>query len=153
MRKLSFILLVSVVAACAYADSETITSNMMKIDNITTFCTGGLVVVESAMLLFGMNYPAVSSWSTPKNLIFAISDVVLGGTLIYYSLSGRPFGNNWLYYTVMAALVLGHIYREIEFVGKFDEPFLNNTPLFILNNVRIGLLAASAGLTISLAIQ
>ena len=121
--------------------------NLYQIKNAAQLCAGGLIAIESSLLLFGMNYPSVSDWSSTKNVAFAVSDVILGSSLIYYSLSKIDIPKSLIYLTY-SLLFSTHIYRNFELIPILSEnKFCHNTPLYILNNVRIGLLATGLGLT------
>jgi len=120
-------------------------------EDFTLLCTGGLILTESALLLAGMNIPEPSPWSNGKNITLAASDILLGGTLVWFSLSGTDYRENPLYYGVLLALGVTHLYREGEyFLARDSQPFAANLPLFLLNNVRLGLIGGSLGLSLSL---
>ena len=124
--------------------------NLSKAQDITQICAGGLIVVESSLLLFGMNYPSASDWSTPKNIAFSISDILLGSSLIYYSLAKNDVPKGLVYITY-GLLLATHVYRDFELMPSLStDRFCKNTPLYVFNNLRIGLLSSGLGLSISL---
>ncbi len=145
-KPILFLVLSILLINISFAGEET-DMNLVKIQNITQICAGGLIAVESLLLLFGMNYPTISNWSSVKNITFAVSDVILGSSLIYYSLSKNDIPISLIYLTY-GLLFSTHIYRNFELIPILsDNKFCHNTPLYILNNVRIGLLATGLGLT------
>jgi len=139
---LMFSLLFEIIA------EEKKTMNSTIIQNGLTFTAGGLIAVESTLLLIGMNIPEISPWTNIKNTPLALSDILLGGLLIYFSLSGNEYHSNPWYYFSIGLLMATHLYRDAEFFSSINEPFIHNKPLFILNNVRLGLLGGSLGLSI-----
>jgi hypothetical protein len=94
-----------------------------------------------------MNYPTISNWSSVKNITFGVSDIVLGSSLIYFSISEKNISSS-LIYLAYGLLLTTHIYRSFEIVPVLSEnKFCHNAPLYILNNIRIGLLMTGIGLT------
>lgn len=148
MKKSMFFLLLLIIPINISVAEEEVEMSLNQIQNINQICAGGLIAVESSLLLFGMNYPAVTDWSSVKNISFALSDIVLGSSLIFYSLSEKTLPPSILYLTY-GLLLSTHIYRSFEIVPILSEnKFCHNTPLYILNNIRIGLLATGLGLTV-----
>ena len=123
--------------------------NLQLIDNIFTFSAGALVCVESAILLVGMNLPRPSSWSSPLNVAFAVSDIIIGGCLVYVSLSGTSYNVNLLFFIGIGILILTHGFRTVQYLIPDSNPFTANLPLFIFNNVRLLLLGTSFGISLS----
>ena len=123
-------------------------SGSNKPERVFLFATGSLIMVESALLLAGMNLPAPGSWSHPVNLTLGTTDVLMGAGLIAYALySGDP-GQSPLYWTLIGLLTATHLYRDYQYAAVPD-PFCFNTPLLVLNNIRLGLLAASGGISLA----
>lgn len=135
---------------CGITAEENNSMNRSIIQNGLTLAAGGLIAVESSLLLIGMNLPEISSWTNARNTTMALSDILLGGLLIYFSLSGRDYDNNPWYYVSMGLLLVTHFYRDAECFSTINDPFIHNRPLFILNNVRLGLLGGSLGIAIHL---
>jgi hypothetical protein len=146
------VLFAIVVVENEYSEEKHIMNNWSDINNLSTLAAGSLIVVESGLLLYGMNFPKTSEWTGLKNNGIAISDIILGGSLIYYSLSNRNYSNDVWYYVIISSLLVSHGYREYEYIKGTPNSFTANTPLFILNNVRIGLIGASLGLNIKVAL-
>jgi hypothetical protein len=153
-RKALFVFnLLCFVGFMSFCEDINTMRNWNDINNLATLAAGSLIVVESGLLLYGMNFPESSDWTGIKNNGLAISDIILGGTLIYYSFSQKTYSNDLLYYLVISSLLVTHGYRDLEYLGKTNNPFIANTPLFILNNVRIGLLGTSLAMNIEIPIN
>jgi hypothetical protein len=152
-RKYLFVVLFAIIVATnEYSEGNQIMNNWTDINNLSTLAAGSLIVIESGLLLYGMNFPNISEWTGIKNNGIAISDIILGGLLVYYSLSSRNYTKDVWYYLVISSLSLTHGYREYEYLKGTTNSFTANIPLFILNNVRIGLIGASLGLNIKIAL-
>jgi hypothetical protein len=120
------------------------------INRITLLSTSAIIVGESLLLSAGMNIPGPSEWSTFKNMGFAVSDIIIGGILIYLSLFEPKMENSTAYYLLTSALLVSHGFREYEYLAGQNNAFCANTPLFVLNNVRLAGLGTSLGLSLSL---
>jgi len=118
---------------------------------ITTLAAGTLVAGESLLLLAGMNYPHVSSWSTPRNLLLAGSDIALGSLLVFQSLSSRNFSISPIFYISACILLATHGFREYEYFNNLENPFCTNRALFMMNNIKIGLIGSSLTLAFRLS--
>jgi hypothetical protein len=82
----------------------------------------------------------------------ALSDVVLGSVLIGLAVFDlRPQESLW-YYGVSTVLILTHIWRTVDYLGPRENAFCANTPLFVLNNIRLGLTAGGLGFSLLLKI-
>jgi hypothetical protein len=114
-------------------------------DQIVVACAGGLIAGESALLLFGMNFPSITPWSTARNIVLAVTDIILGALMVCISVFEKKYLNAWPFYAAVAVLLSTHLYREVEHLGKSGERFIINSALFVFNNIRIGLLVASLG--------
>jgi hypothetical protein len=110
---------------------------------IIAVCAGGLIAGESALLLFRMNYPSTTFWSTAKNTVLAVTDIILGALLVFISVFEKRYLYTWPFYATVAVLLSTHLYREIEHLEKSGKRFTMNIALFVFNNVRICLLLAS----------
>ncbi len=122
---------------------------LTQLADIAALCAGALVLGESALLLIGMNVPSVSPWSTPRNLLLASSDVVLGGVITGLALAGRASGGGGLFYAATAALLVTHVFRDAELVLGLSRPFAANPALTVFNNIRLALVGLSFGLTLA----
>jgi hypothetical protein len=127
---------------------EDYSMNLQTVNNTTQFITGGLILVESMLILGGTNIPRISPWANAKNLTLAISDITMGAILMYYALQPSQ-SNSAITFVMLSTLAATHIYRDMEYFGSSSaQPFLFNEPLMVLNNVRLGLTMASMGLGI-----
>ncbi len=114
-------------------------------ERILSICAGGLISGESALLLFGMTIPSVAPWSTIKNITLAATDIALGLLLACLALFGGLHSPVWLFCGAVGVLLVTHSIREVEYLAGSGKPFAKNVGLFVFNNVRICLLAASLG--------
>lgn len=114
-------------------------------EKILVVCAGGLISGESALLLFGMMYPSIAPWSTAKNVALALTDIGLGALLAFLALFGGSHALGWLFCGAVGVLLATHSFREVEFLAGSGKRFAMNVGLFVFNNVRICLLAASLG--------
>ncbi len=119
-----------------------------QLHEISTLCAASLVIGESALLLFGMNVPTVSSWSTRRNITLAASDILLGGILACAAVAGRAAGGGWVYLVAACVLVASHLFRDVEYAAGWQEPFAGSPALLVFNNVRLVLLGMSLALTL-----
>lgn len=141
---LTLCILMNVIMASA-EENENVSTD--KLNTVVQICTGSLIAIESSLLLFGMNYPAATDWSSAKNISFAVSDILLGSFLIYGSVTGKEIPASLIFATY-GLLLSTHVFRDIEPFTKYAENrFCHNTPLYVLNNIRIGLLTAGVGLS------
>ena len=112
---------------------------------ILAVCAGGLISGESALLLFGMAFPFVTTWLTIKNVALALVDIALGALLAFASILGADHSPGWFFYGAIGVLLISHSIREIEYIAGSGGRFAANIGLFVFNNIRIALLAASLG--------
>jgi hypothetical protein len=125
-------------------------SNIETVNRITLLSTSSVIAGESLLLLIGMNIPSQSEWVSAKNVSFAISDILLGGYLIYTALFQQNLQNSPLYYSLSSLLLLTHGYRDYEYLTNTSNSYCANKPLFILNNVRMFGTALSLGFTVTM---
>ena len=112
---------------------------------------GAIAAGEALLLLIGMNVPQPTAWSTPSNIGLALSDVLVGGALVALVSIDRDAPSQPWFYVLSSLLVVTHTYREVEYFIGVDQPFAANTPLFVLNNLKLAL--AAGGITLSIALQ
>ena len=140
-----FLFLIS-LSICA--EDNTPIETRRDIQDLSTILTGGLIASESSLMIVDFDYINKSIWNNLKNNGIAISDIVLGSILVYYGLSGTDYSKAWFYYSVLATLVMTHSIREYEYIAKSTNPYDESLPLFIFNNIRLGLLGTSFFLSI-----
>jgi hypothetical protein len=119
-------------------------------ERILAICAGGLISGESALLLFGMTFPSVTTWLTTKNVALAATDITLGALLAGFSIVEADHPIGWLFYGAIGVLLITHSIREAEYLAGSGRRFAINVGLFVFNNIRIALLAASLGAALTL---
>jgi hypothetical protein len=98
----------------------------------------GLVIAGEALALFvGMVIlsPDAAAWVSPKNNALLLLDVLTGIAIIWLVLGGQA-GTGWPGIPVLVGLAT-HVYREWEVRSGAPHPFCFNTPLRILNAVKL----------------
>jgi hypothetical protein len=112
-----------------------------------TMLTGSMIAGEALALVVGMHFlsPSGNPWISLKNDLFLGLDVIVGlGLAIVAALSRRTLPSGILYVLVFLSAV-AHGYREWEYLFRAGNAFCANTPLFVLNNLKlIGLLVVAA---------
>lgn len=118
----------------------------------TAIGTGLMVFGEALALEIGMNLPGENklAWLTPKNNILMASDALLGLALVYLGLSQQELYSSPFFYGVTGITFATHVYREIEYFSEASDKYCFNTPLFILNNVKMAGLLTAAGTGLAL---
>jgi hypothetical protein len=112
--------------------------------NIVTLVTGLFIAGEALALLIGKHFSSEGddSWISVKNNLFLALDILAGLGLVYLALAQR--GAAWPYalYSLAGLALLTHGYREWEYLAGTDNAFCANTPLFVVNNLKLfGLVA------------
>jgi hypothetical protein len=97
----------------------------------------GLVIAGEALALFVrmVILNADSPWISQKNNVFLLLDVLTGVAIIWLVLGGQA-GTGWPGIPVLVGLAT-HVYREWEVRSGAPHPFCFNTPLRILNTVKL----------------
>ncbi|MGD8967892.1 MAG: hypothetical protein PVI07_10335 [Anaerolineae bacterium] len=115
---------------------------------VLTILTGIVIVGEALALVVGMRIlsPSGNPWISLKNDLFLGLDVIVGlGLIVLVAMNGRGVPSGLLYGLVFISVV-AHGYREWEYLVRAGNAFCANTPLFVLNNLKlIGLLVVVAG--------
>jgi hypothetical protein len=114
----------------------------MTVLKLVTVSTGLVVAGEALVLLVGMHFLSGSDnpWNSLKNDLLLTLDILAGTVLIVLALSSGLNGP-WPWGAVGVAL-LAHLWRDVEYLAYFDNPFCINLPLFVVNNLKIvGLIA------------
>lgn len=121
---------------------------------VLTALTGIVVAGEALALAVGMHIlsPADNRWISLKNDLFLGLDVIVGlGLVLVAAVSRRVVPSVMLYALVFISLV-AHGYREWEYLVRAANAFCANTPLFVLNNLKLGGLSAVAAGSVGLRI-
>lgn len=112
---------------------------------VVTLVTGLFIAGEALALLVGMHFSSEGdhTWISFKNDLFLVLDIVVGLGLVYLALGQR--GAAWPYalYSLAGLALLTHGYREWEYLAGADNAFCANTPLFVVNNLKLFGLVAS----------
>jgi hypothetical protein len=111
---------------------------------IVTLLTGMVIAGEALALLLGMHLLSEGGnpWISFKNDLSLVLDIVVGLGLVYLALAHR--GAAWPYalYSLAGLALLTHGYREWEYLAGAGNAFCANTPLFVVNNLKlVGLVA------------
>lgn len=112
--------------------------------NMVTLVTGLFIAGEALALLAGKHFSSEGddSWISVKNNVFLALDILAGLGLVYLALAHQ--GGTWTYafYFLVGLALLTHGYREWEYLAGTDNAFCANTPLFVVNNLKlVGLVA------------
>lgn len=96
-----------------------------------------ILIGEAAALLLGMTVftKPHNPWFNIKNKVFLFSDILLGLILAFFLISGG--GPAPLFYTVLILLIFSHGGRVLEPFFMIREPFTANTPLQVVNLVKL----------------
>lgn len=98
---------------------------------------GAIAAGEALALLIGMNLPGPSEWSKVKNNGLALIDLVTGAALVYLLFTHRDLDGFPMFYVLLSVILTSHGYREWEYITDQPVKFCANTPLFIVNSVKL----------------
>jgi hypothetical protein len=107
----------------------------MTIEQIFSLVLGLIVVGEAALLFFGMYLPAKkdNEWRTRFNLNTLLIDLAFGMIIIF-----NAFEHMSLVIIALIALIITHLYREIEYFKKTKKSrFITNEALFAVNTIKL----------------
>ena len=121
---------------------------------IVTLLTGLVVASEALALLVGMHFlrEGGKAWPSVKNDLFLVLDIAAGLGLVYLALAQRGAAWPYAFYIVVGVALLTHGYREWEYLAGAANAFCANAPLFVVNNLKLLGLVASAVLAAPLAL-
>jgi hypothetical protein len=140
-------------------------------NTVLLFTNGCLIAGESIALLIGMHLLSGSDnpWISTKNDFFAASDIITGALFLYLGISNTIcYANNEKYdystfyqtnlvisFMVILFSLITHTYREIEYFNNSNNNFCSNIPLFVMNNIKLGLLLTglSFGIVVNIKLQ
>jgi len=112
--------------------------------NMVTLVTGLFIAGEALALLVGKHSSSQGddSWISVKNNVFLALDILAGLGLVYLALAQRGAAWTYAFYFLTGLALLTHAYREWEYLAGTDNAFCANTPLFVVNNLKlVGLVA------------
>lgn len=120
--------------------------NIPPFFRIITGLTGLLVLGEAAALLFGMHFLSGpgNPWNSLKNDLLLAIDIVSGVLLIWLVSNRSGIRPATGLYILLGVAILSHTFRVWEFLKDNPQKFCINTPLFVVNNVKLTLLLAIA---------
>jgi hypothetical protein len=104
--------------------------------------TGLLIFGEAAALLVGMHFLSGPGnlWISLKNDLLLAIDSITGEVLIYLISTQIEIKPSVGMYLLLGIAILSHIYRVWEFLKDSPQKFCINTPLFVVNDVKLTLL-------------
>lgn len=97
-----------------------------------------LLTAGEAIILFVVLYVLKheKKWFSVRNTNFILLDIITGGGLIYILLSDYPL-NAIISYELIAAGIITHLLRVIEYIQKKRNKFCFNIHLFIINDIKL----------------
>ena len=107
----------------------------MTIEQILSLVLGLIVVGEAVLLFIGMYLPGKkeNEWKNRFNLNTLLIDLTFGLIIIFNAFEHMP-----LVIIAILALIVTHLYREIEYFKKTKKSrFITNGLLFAVNTVKI----------------
>jgi hypothetical protein len=109
--------------------------------SVVSILTGITISGEALALLVGMTLlsPQPNPWVTPLNLFWLGLDILCGAGILTCTLLPGAGAVNQVMLPVILVFSLGaHLYRDWEFLtSHIPSRFLINTPLFVVNNIRL----------------
>jgi hypothetical protein len=106
---------------------------------IITALTGLIMVGEAVALLIGTLQSGgdTSGWLSLKNGLLLQVDIITGVALILIALLVKDYLGSPIFYAVMVAAVVTHVFRDWEYVNGGRNMFLASRGLFVVNNVKL----------------
>jgi hypothetical protein len=107
----------------------------MNLEQGLSFLLGSAIVGEAVLLLIGMCIMGgkESAWKTRFNLNTLLIDIAFGLIILFHAFEDMPF-----IVIAIPALIITHLFREIEYFKKEKKSrFLTNTPLFLVNSIKL----------------
>ncbi len=107
----------------------------MDIEQIFSLVLGLVVLGEAVLLFIGMYLPAKkdNEWKNRFNLNTLLIDLTFGLIIIFNAFEKMP-----LVIIAILALIVTHLYREIEYFKKNKKSrFITNMPLFAVNTIKL----------------
>lgn len=106
---------------------------------IVALLTGLVIAGEAVALLIGMRIVGEGDdlWLGAKNDLLLGLDLVTGFGLICAVLIKRGPMTPYAFFAAVSIALLSHLFREWEVFAHAANPFCANTPLFVVNNLKI----------------
>lgn len=101
--------------------------------------TGTVVAGEALALLVGMVFlsPKGNPWISTKNSVLLGLDILTGLGMVVLIVLLHRMDVIYLFYGCVLLSILTHGYREVEYLVRAGNPFCINTPLFIVNSIKL----------------
>ncbi|MBD3405326.1 MAG: hypothetical protein GF411_04205 [Candidatus Lokiarchaeota archaeon] len=101
----------------------------------------GLVVAGEAIALFlGSSLSGFErqTWQTIPNITFLVFDIITGVAIVFLTIAKKELTNYPLVLsTFIVVIIITHLLRDIEFLIDTVEKFIANTPLLVVNNLKL----------------
>ena len=106
---------------------------------IVALLTGLVIAGEAMALLIGLRIVGSGDdpWLCAKNDLLLALDLVTGLGLICAVFVKRGPMTPYVFFAAVAIALLSHLFREWEVIARAANPFCANTPLFVVNNLKI----------------
>ncbi len=107
----------------------------MTIEQILSLVLGVIIVGEAILLFIGMYFSGKkdNEWKSRFNLNTLLIDLTFGLIIIF-----NAFEHMQLVIIALLALIVTHLYREVEYFKKTKKSrFITNAPLFAVNSIKL----------------
>ena len=107
----------------------------MNFEQVYSLLLGMVIVGEAILLFIGMYVLGKkdNEWKNRFNLNTLLIDLAFGLIIIFNAFEGMP-----LVIIAVLALIVTHLYREIEYFKKNKKSrFITNVPLFAVNTIKL----------------
>jgi hypothetical protein len=111
---------------------------IMETNYVLAIALGLVVVNEVFALLIGMSIVGNTSLLTIEHYAMLLIDIITGLCIIYIVFMNKlNFHQSVYYYIIILAIIVSHFWRDLETLLNVENEFLGNSPLFIVNNVKL----------------
>jgi hypothetical protein len=110
----------------------------MNVMKLVSLLTGLVIAGEALALLVGMHFLSGHNnpWISFKNDLFLGLDILAGAAVIILTLHSENLVSP-LFWIALGLTLLTHTYRDWEYLVQRPNPFCTNTPLFVVNNLKL----------------
>lgn len=96
------------------------------------------VIGEAVALVIGVHVMRRGrSWRSIKNDVLLISDVAAGTAVLCLAIIDANVYRSIPFYVFTTLLLITHAYRQREYLVEANNPFCDNKPLLIVNNIKL----------------
>ena len=96
------------------------------------------IILEAVALVIGMHVMGRGrSWRSVKNDVLLITDIAAGIAILCLAIIDAKVHQSTLFYIFITILLITHAYRQREYLADTNNPFCDNKPLLIVNNVKL----------------